>query len=386
MATDYRKFFKLDETVHYLNCASFSPNLYSVIEAGIKGIEVKSAPHLISGDSFFSDSFEVKELIGKLINCSPSSIALMPGVSYGMAIVAKNLAFKPGLSSGQEIIVVKEEFPSDVLAWEEVCTDKKLSVKSVIPPDNISRGKIWNEMILEAITENTCMVVLPNVHWTDGTLFDLKAIREKTLMVDAWMIVDGSQSIGALDFDVQQIKPDALISVGYKCLYGPYGLGFGYFSDVFLKGRPIEFSWINRLNSQNFETLTNYERNYRQGAYRYNMCEHTNFILLPMFTAALRQLLEWETPVVQDYCRQITENPVAILKEMGFIIDDEANRANHLFGIRLPPDVDMNQIKNAFAKYNISISVRANSIRCSTNLFNTASDMEALTGALKSVV
>ena len=52
MATDYKKYFKLPPDVHYLNCASFSPNLYSVIEAGIEGIEIKSNPHLIKGEDF----------------------------------------------------------------------------------------------------------------------------------------------------------------------------------------------------------------------------------------------------------------------------------------------------------------------------------------------
>jgi selenocysteine lyase/cysteine desulfurase len=386
MLPDYRKYFKLPDDIHYLNCASFSPNLYAVIEAGIKGIEIKSNPHLITGDSFFAESLRLTTVIAQVINASADEIAIMPGVSYGMAIVAKNLARKKGLRSGQEILVVKEEFPSDVLAWEEICEEKKLIVKTVTPPNGLNRGQLWNQLLLDAITEKTCMVVLPNVHWTDGTRFNLEAVRAKTNQVGAWMIVDGSQSIGALAFDVQQIKPDALIAVGYKCLYGPYGLGFGYFGEAFENGVPIELSWINRQNSQHFETLTNYQRSYRKGAYRFNMCEHTNFILLPMLSAAITQLLEWKIATVQAHCGQITKEAVVALRQMGFIIEDEAYRSHHLFGIRLPENVDMENVKATMQRNSISISVRANAIRCSTNLFNTLGDMEALVRTLQSVV
>lgn len=386
MTIDYKKYFKLYEGVHYLNCASFSPNLFTVINAGMEGIDIKSNPQLISSDYFFNIPAETKKLLSKVINCNAADIALFPAVSYGMAIVAKNLAHKDGLAEGQEILVVKEEFPSDVLAWEEICREKKLTVKTVCPPDTTERGRIWNEMILESISQKTCMVVVPNVHWADGTLFNLNDIRKRTLEIGAWMIVDGSQSIGALGFDIAEIKPDALISVGYKCLYGPYGLGFGYFGKVFQNGSPIEFSWVNRINSQDFENLVNYQHTYREGAFRYNMGEQTNFILLPMLSAAVRQLLEWGIDTVQQHCKDLTTEPIGVLQRLGFIIDNEKYRANHLFGIRIPKKIKMEDVKKVFEAQKISISVRAGSIRCSTNLFNTKEDMQALTNALISVV
>jgi selenocysteine lyase/cysteine desulfurase len=387
MVTDYKKYFKLAPDVHYLNCASFSPNLYSVIEAGIQGIEIKSNPHLIKSEDFFSVPGITKDLLSKIINCSSEDIALFPAVSFGMATVAKNLALKKGLTEGQEILVVKEEFPSDVLAWKEICDSKKLTVKTVSPPDSADRGKVWNEMILEAISPKTCMIVLPNIHWTDGTVFNLKAIRKRTLEAGAWMIVDGSQSVGALYFDVAEINPDALISVGYKCLYGPYGLGFGYFGEAFKNGMPIEFSWVNRINSHDFENLVNYQHTYREGAFRYNMGEQSNFILIPMLNAGLKQLISWGgAAVVQEHCKNITGNAIAELQQMGFIIEEENYRANHLFGIRVPENISIEKIRKAFDAGKISISIRANSIRCSNNLFNTVEDMQALVTSLKSVL
>ena len=62
----------------------------------------------------------------------------------------------------------------------------------------------------------TAIVALPNVHWTDGTLFDLVAIGERCRDVGAALVVDATQSVGALPFDVAAVQPDVLICASYK--------------------------------------------------------------------------------------------------------------------------------------------------------------------------
>ncbi|MCU0471440.1 MAG: aminotransferase class V-fold PLP-dependent enzyme, partial [Arcicella sp.] len=121
MLTCQKSLFNLDETVHYINCATMSPNLKSVEQAGFEGITRKSQPYQITQETFFETTEPVKKLFAQLINCTDAErIALIPSTSYGMAIVARNLAYKPNLRAGQEILMVHEEFPSDVYAWEGV--------------------------------------------------------------------------------------------------------------------------------------------------------------------------------------------------------------------------------------------------------------------------
>jgi hypothetical protein len=107
-------------------------------------------------------------------------------------------------------------------------------------------------------------------------------------------VVDGTQSVGALPIDVQKYRIDALVCGGYKWLMGPYSLGVAYLSEYFDDGIPLEESWMNRRGSDDFQRLVAYEPQYRPGAARYDVGEHSNFILLPMLTAALRQILAWE--------------------------------------------------------------------------------------------
>ena len=234
MLTSQKHLFNLEENIHYINCATMSPNLKSVEKAGFEGVMRKSNPQKITQETFFETTIPVQKAYAKLINCHDfERIAMIPSTSYGMAIVARNLSFKPNLKSGQEILMVHEEFPSDVYAWEEICVDKGLKIKTIFPPTELNnRGKIWNETLINSINANTCLVVISPTHWADGTRFDLEAIGKQCRTYGALFIIDGAQSIGALPIDIQTVKPDAIINVGYKWLLGPYSAGVAYFGEI----------------------------------------------------------------------------------------------------------------------------------------------------------
>ena len=112
------------------------------------------------------------------------------------------------------------------------------SLKSILPPDDLTdRGKRWNERILDAIDKNTRAVAIPNVHWVDGTRFDLEAIRKRTKDVGALLIIDGTQSLGALPFDLQRLNRMHWFVRPTKWLLGPYSIGIGYYGEYFDKGK-----------------------------------------------------------------------------------------------------------------------------------------------------
>jgi len=255
--------FSLSEKKNYLNCAFMSPLSKKVEQAGIEGVKRKSQPYNINAEDFFAESSEIRELFAKIINAKASQVALIPAVSYGMATIAKNLDIK----AGQNIVLLHEQFPSNVYSWLNF-QEQGVSIKTVRQSGS---KKDFNEQILAAIDENTALVTIPQVHWADGYLFDLLEIGKKARQVAAAFVIDGSQSVGALAFDVNTIKPDALIVAGYKTLMGPYGLGYMYLGDRFLGGKPLEENWIGRKDSENFAALVDYKSEYGKGAVRFDL-------------------------------------------------------------------------------------------------------------------
>ena len=318
----------------------------------------------------------LKDRFSQLIECNDTQrIAIIPSVSFGIGTVIKNIQFQ----KGDEIIILEEQFPSNYYTWANLEKEKGVIIKTIPAPPILSgRGKVWNEHLLSAISTKTKCVAIPHTHWADGTKFDLISIRKRTRDVDAYLIIDGTQSVGALPFSVKKIMPDALICGGYKWLMGPYSLGVAYFGERFDEGTPLDNNWMNHEGSENFSNLVNYNPNFKPKAVRYDIGESSNFILVPMLSEAIKQLLEWTPEAIQNYCKNITEAPLKILQEKGFYIEDTSHRGHHLFGIYLPKGQNIESIKKIVSEKNISIGYRGKAIRVSPHVYNTKEEVLAL--------
>jgi selenocysteine lyase/cysteine desulfurase len=317
-----------------------------------------------------------------LINVKESNrIVIIPSVSYGIATVAKNL----NLSAGDNVIVAAEQFPSNYYSWSELVHERGAELKVVSSIQGAGRGKIWNERILESINSKTKLVALGHVHWADGTLFQLTEIRKRTRDVGALLVIDGTQSVGALPFDVQKIQPDALICAGYKWLMGPYSIGLAYYGDFFDNGKPLEENWINRKDSENFAGLVNYQNDYQPSALRYEVGEHSNFIAVPMLLAAIQQINQWKPSNIQAYCEKISRKALAQLTDAGFWIEDPKFRGHHLFGIRLPENINRDKVVESLKKNKISVSFRGDAIRVAPHVYNSETEMNKLASVLKKI-
>ncbi|WP_232826745.1 aminotransferase class V-fold PLP-dependent enzyme [Cognataquiflexum aquatile] len=374
--------FQLPEDIHYLNGAYMSPLLRSVEEIGIEALIRKRNPTGIQPKDFFGNAEILKSNFGKLVNCPAKQVAIIPAASYGLSTAVKNLP----KDNGNTALVVSEEFPSGYYAIEKWCRDNHKSLQTIKALETLEkRGERWNAAILEAINKDTAVVLMSTIHWTDGTLFDLAEIGRKCKKHNALFIVDGTQSVGALPIDVEACQIDALICAGYKWLMGPYSIGLAYYSEYFNNGIPLEESWVNRSNAQNFSGLTNYVDDYAPGAGRYNVGEYGNFILLPMMNAAIEQILEWKTENIQSYCHELTQPLIAYLRENGYWVEEDEFRAKHLFGFLLPPSISQETLLQKLQENKIYVSVRGKAIRLSTHLYNTEEDIAMLVRTLEEV-
>jgi selenocysteine lyase/cysteine desulfurase len=374
--------FSLPPDGHYLNCAYMSPLPRVVEEAGVKGMLRKRNPADLQAEDFFKESEEVRRLFAGLIHApEASSIAILPSVSYGIGVAAQNTP----VSSGQNIVLLHEQFPGNVYGWRRLAWENGAEIRMVRPREGSDRGRIWNERILEAIDSSTAVVALAPVHWTDGTVFDLAAIGGRAREVGAALVVDGTQSVGALPFDVRSVQPDALIVASYKWLLGPYSIGVGYFGSRYLDGMPLEETWIAREGSEDFKGLVDYQDGYQPGAVRFDVGERSNFILIPMLVAALGLLREWRPERIQEYVRRITEGFLDQVRELGFDVEGEGHRVAHLFGIRLPPGMEMGRIKAALDAERVSVSLRGSALRVAPHLFNDEEDLRVLLRVLRRV-
>lgn len=371
--------FSIEPDIHYLNGAYMSPLMKSVEAAGLQSVLRKSRPYNVTPADFFTEAEQLRALFARLVGASAAQqVALIPAVSYGMAVLAKNFTVR----KGQKIIVAEAQFPSNVYPWMELVRQGADLVQVPMPQEKENRGQRWNERILDAIDRDTALVALGHVHWATGTVFDLAAIAQRVHDCGGLIVVDGTQSAGALPMDVQAFQLDALVCGGYKWLMGPYSLGYAWYSDAFHHFQPIEENWINRADSEDFTKLTDYQEGYQPGAKRFDVGERSNFILVPMAMAALQQLLDWGPGNIQQYCQALTAGAVETWQAHGFWVDNPADRAGHLFGLQLPAGMDPLLLQQKLKAHHIYVSVRGGFVRVSPNVYNDAEDVAALTAIL----
>ena len=374
--------FTLADGSHYLNCAYMGPLPRVAQEAGVAAIRRKGDPSGIVASDFFEQSDGARRRFAALIGADAARIAIVPAASYGIATVARNTP----LRAGQTIVVLAEQFPSNVYAWRRLAARSGAELVTVAAPASDRRGEAWNAALLEAIDARTALVAVPHVHWTDGTRFHLEAVGAQTRAVGAALIIDGTQSIGALPFDLAAIRPDAVVCAAYKWLLGPYAIGFTYYGARYDDGEPLEETWIARRDSDDFRGLVHYRDEYSPGATRFDVGERSNFILVPMANAALDCVLEWQPRRIQEYCARLTAELIAEARVLGFGIEDAAWRASHLFGLRTPPGLDLEGLQRSLRARAIAVSLRGSALRVSPNVYNDEEDTTTLLEALRAAV
>ncbi len=378
MLGNQKSLFSLPEGLHYLNCASRAPLLNQAQALGVAGLRWQIAPLIVGPDDYARESEELRRAVAGLINASPDRIAITPSVSYGVAIAAHNLR----LRSGQNVVTMEEEFPSDVYAWMERCRTDGGELRSVARPEETARvSSLWNERLLDAIDASTAVVNISSVHWTDGVRFDLEAIGKRAREVGALFVVDGTQSIGAADFDFARIQPDLLVCAGYKWLLGPYQIGFAALGERLMDAEPFEYHWSNRAGSHD-TTATAYRHEYEKGARRFDVGEHANYITVPMLTEGVRQAKAWGSEAIQAYCASLCRPLARFLDDGRFSLAPASERIAHIIGIRLADASRIPGVMEALGERQVRVSRRGQSIRMSSHVYNTPEDIDALIDGL----
>ena len=365
--------FEVPEGIAYLNTANLAPQLRSVRAAGEAALDRRGRPWTIASADWFTEVERLRGLFAGVIGGDADGVALIPATSYGIAVAAANLEAGPG----ERVVVLDEEYPSGIYTWRTFARRTGAKLHTVRP----EAGQTWTEAILSALDERARIVSVPNVHWTNGALVDLDAVCERAHELGASLVLDLSQSAGAMPLDVRELRPDFLVTVGYKWLFGPLSVAYLYVDARHREGEPIEHNWIVRARAEEFERLVDYTDELQPGARRFDVGARTNFVLTPMAIAALEQVLEWSVPRIEGALAEVT---AAIEREAGargLAALPASRRGPHMIGIELPDPVPAG-LGSALAARDVHLSVRSSWLRVAPHLHTSDVDVEQLFTAL----
>jgi selenocysteine lyase/cysteine desulfurase len=368
-----RHLFEIPDDLAYFNCASLAPQLRSVREAAERALARRAAPWTIAADDWFTDVERLRARFAQLLGADADGVAVVPATSYGLAVAAHNVAG----SAGDRVLLIADDYPSTVYTWRAWAERTRGEVLTV----ERASGGTWAEALVAAIDRRVRVVSVPNVHWTDGALVDLERVAAATREAGALLVVDVTQSLGAMPFDLAAVRPDYLVATGYKWLLGPFSVAYLFAGPGHRSGRPIEENWINRAGAEDFAGLTAYTDEYRPGARRFDVGQRTNFLLTPMAIAALEQLLEWGVESIAARLAETTRRIEDEARERGLDAVPAADRGPHMLGISLPAERRA-AIGAQLAAANVFVGMRGSVMRVSPHLHVTEEDVDRLFAAL----
>lgn len=392
--------FELPASPIYLDCASRSPLPISVRAVGEASVRRKSAPWEIGDTDAVAKRVRLKA--ARLLGCGdPASIALCPSTSFAFSAAAGALA--ASIPAEGDVVVLEDEMSSSVLAMQHLCASTGATLRVVPrPPDGD-----WTAAILRCAGgwswDALAVLSVPNAHWIDGSIVDLAKIcarvaevREARSTDAPHVLVDATQSLGALPIDVEALGVDLCAASVHKWLLGPYGLSVAYVSPRLHDAAPPLVhddhgrTGASATTSPPFRTipiaggrLAPYPETFQRGARRFDGGGRPNPIILPMVDAALDVVLGLGVRAIAAGLDALTAPAKRRLRATTGVSLPAAT-APGFFGCRFRVTAQAERARDYLAENGVRATARFGALRVSAHLYNTPADLERLCDDLAS--
>ena len=341
--------------------------------AGERALDRRAAPWSIRPEDWFDEVERLRGLFARLAGADADGVAIVPATSYGLAVAARNVEAR----RGDRVVMLAGDFPSNVHTWTAWAQRGGADLLTV------ERREDWTQALLDSLDERVRVVSVPSVHWIDGSALELERVAERARDVGASLVVDATQSLGAIPLDLAAVRPDYLVAAGYKWLLGPLGMTYLYVAPEHRDGRPLEENWVNRAGAEDFENADARASDYRPGARRFDTGQRSNFVLVPMALAALEQVLDWGVEEIAAALAPVTTQIEEGARARGLDPLPARLRSAHMLGIRLPGG-RATGLAERLAEENVHVEVIGSVMRVSPHLHVTEADLERLFNALDS--
>ncbi len=294
---------------------------------------------------------QLRDRTGLLLGVPASEVQFFRGTSELLILAAASIRWRPG----DEILVLQDDFPSVRLPWAQAEAAGAV-MRWVESGDREAR----TEQLLTAITPRTRVVAVTHVHATTGTRVDLGRLGRACREVDALLLVDGIEALGAVPVDLEHV--DVYSAAVFKWLLSGMGLGVGYVSP---RAR---------------EAMTPASRGYRNPppSDRLEYMEPP-FPLLDVFARTLDYVGELGWPAVHARVDALAASVRHVLAEAGLEIVTPANARAGILSAR---HADAGGLVDELAARGIDVIHKFGLLRVSPHFYNTHEDVERFAAAL----
>jgi cysteine desulfurase / selenocysteine lyase len=350
----------------FLNSATFGQlprrTTQAVLEHFVRRDKTACADFL----EWFDDADRIRESIARLIHCGAADIAFVPNASTALGVMMSGIRW----SAGDRIVSLKDEFPNNLY----------------FPAHLAARGIEFTEVpwdrFYDAVDERTRLVLMSTVNYSTGLRPDLAAVSRHAHSRGALLYVDGTQSVGALEFRVTEVQPDMLAVHGYKWLLSPNGAGFMYVSpEVRRMIDPNVIGWRSDRRWRDVNQLHHGAPEFVDAAEKYEG-GMLSFPSIYGMGASVDLMLSLGAGAIEARVMELTAECTRVLKRAGATI---AYPNSPVMAARFSGR-DAAEISGALRQRRILTAARHGNLRVSVHFYNDETDLQTLEGALREIL
>ena len=301
----------------------------------------------------------------KLINTNPKNIAA--GSSATELLSSLAWAIMP--LKGQNIVSTNIVFPSTVYPWMRIASSTECEVRLSKEKNNF----INTQSIIDLIDKNTSVVCISHVEYSNGQVFDLDLLSNAAKKHNALLIIDATQSAGAIPIDVKKTPIDAIVCGAYKWLCGPFGAAFMYVTPEL--SNKLEPGLVGFRSHKNMWELDASRIDYPNSAEKFEFSTMAFGCALGL-AKSIHYLADIGVEDIFKYNRALADTLVDNLRSKSAVITSPDNKGRSSIVTAYFKKKDSNKIVEQLKKRKVYVSKRGESIRFSPHLYNTIGDIE----------
>tara|TARA_B100001250_G_scaffold163928_2_gene141025 strand:- start:13759 stop:14898 length:1140 start_codon:yes stop_codon:yes gene_type:complete len=325
-----------------------------------------------NGSNNFTEEVEenvfkaLHQAAANLINAEPNEISAGSSATE----LLSSLAWAISPRKGKNIVSTSSAFPSTVYPWMRVTNSTGAEIRLA---DAVS-GFTSIDDIKKLVNRETEVVCISHTEYNNGQTYDLIHLAEIAHQNDAILVVDATQSAGAIPIDVQQCPIDVLVTGAYKWLCGPFGSAFMYIRHNL--ANQLEPGLVGFRSHDNMWDLDAARIRYKNDASRFEFST-TAFGCAIGLTQSIEYLNAIGANKIYDYNLFLSDYLIEGLKKLDAIITTPLNQKERSPIITAYfENIDSVQLIKALKSAKVFVSSRKESIRFSPHLYNSKEDIE----------
>lgn len=312
--------------------------------------------------SWFDDMDRVRDLIARLVHCERDDVAFIPNASSALGLLIAGLDWRPG----DRVVTLEGEFPNNIYAPSVL---RRRGVEFV--------ETCWKDFY-ESINDRTRLVVISSANYMTGFVPPLEEIATFLRRRGVLLYVDGTQSVGALRFDVQRFQPDMLAVHGYKWLNSPDGAAFMYVAPGLRKTlHPSVVGWRSHRDWRNVDNLHHGAPEFASSAGKYEGGILPTALLYGM-GASLEMILEIGPEAIESRVLQLAGQVRAIARNLG---GEPVSLNSAIVAVRFNGR-DPSPLARSLQEKRVLVAARHGLLRVSPHFYNDENDLERFRVAL----